>query len=200
MLAQLLFRPLELFLNRGLEQSAAAQGLARELEGRTLGWSVVGTLLDLRLRVSAGRLLVALPDGAAPDACLRGSVLSLGRLLREDPQAPVRDGSVQLTGDTELAERFGELLRLATPDLEQELSRLVGDLLARQVGNATRAFADWSATTGKTVERGVAQFLQEQSRMLPTRAEIDEFSHRVDTLVNDVARAEARIERLKEEL
>lgn len=197
MLAELLFRPLEHFFNRGLEQSTSAQALAQTLEGRSLGFTVEGTPLDLRLKVGGGRIIVALPDGAAPDAVVRGSALSLGRLLREDPQAPVRDGSVQISGDSEVAERFRELLRFATPDLEEELSRLVGDPLARQVGNAARAFGEWSQAAGRSVERGVAEYLQERSQVVPTRAEVDEFARRVEELVNDVERAAVRLDRLE---
>jgi len=200
MLAEFLFRPFELFLNRGLEQSTTAQALAAKLEGRTLGLTVDGTPFDLRVRVAGGRLAVALPDGAAPDACIGGSLLSLGRLMRQDPQAVVRDGAVRMSGDTEIAEHFRELLRFASPDLEEELSRLVGDPIAHEVGSAARAFGAWSEAAGKSLARSVSEYLQEESRVLPTTSELREFGRKVDELVNDVARAEARLQRLKEAL
>jgi ubiquinone biosynthesis protein UbiJ len=197
MLAELLLRPFEALINRGLQQSTSAQAIARGLEGRSLALSVDGTRLDLRLRVTGERLSVALPDGAAPDACIGGSLLSLGRLLRGDPQAPIRDGSVRMTGDTEIAEQFRDLLRFATPDLEEELSRLLGDPLAHQAGNAARALAGWSEAAGRSVARSVSDYLQNESRILPAPGEIREFARAVDELVNDVARAEARIARLQ---
>jgi len=200
MLAELALHPLELLLNRGLQQSTTAQAIARALDGRTLGLTVEGTPFDLRLKVGGERLSVVLPDGAVPDACISGSLLSLGRLLRGDPQAPVRDGAVHLTGDTEIAGQFRELLKYATPDLEEELARLVGDPIAHEVGNAARAFAGWSEAAGRSVARSMSEFLQEESRILPTQSEIREFATRVDDLVNDVARAEARIARLKDGL
>jgi ubiquinone biosynthesis protein UbiJ len=197
MFTDVLFEPFKLFLNRGLSRSTAAQALVGELEGRTLGFVIEGTPLDLRLKVRAGRISVELPDGAAPDAVVSGSPLSLGRLLREDPQAPIRDGSVKMTGDTDIAERFRDLLRLATPNLEDELRRLVGDPIARGVSEATRAFSEWGQTAAREVEQSVSDYLQSGSRALPTRAEVDDFARRVDTLVDDVERAAARIERLE---
>ena len=196
MLADFLIHPLELFLNRGLEQSTTAQALARALESRTLGLTVDGTPFDLRLKVAGERISVTLPDSSAPEARISGSMLSLGRLLREDPQLPLRDGSVRMTGATEVAEQFRDLLRFATPDLEEELSRLVGDPLARQVGNAARAFTAWSEAAGRTMARSMSEYLQEESRILPSRIEVREFAQKVDELVNDVARAEARLQRL----
>lgn len=198
MLAEMLFRPFEALLNRGVAQSTSAQSLAASLEGRILALTLDGTPLDVRLRVSGGRLVVALPDGAAPDASIAGTPLALGRLLRADPQAAVRAGDVRMTGDTDIAERFQALLRFAAPDLEEELSRLVGDPVAHEVGNVARAAGRWSRTAGDSLTRSVSEFLQEESALLPTQAEIRELARGIDELVNDVARAEARIARLKE--
>ncbi|MCE7896815.1 MAG: hypothetical protein DYH19_08605 [Gammaproteobacteria bacterium PRO8] len=198
MLAEMLFRPFEMLVNRGLAQSTSAQTLARGLEGRILGLAIDGTPLDLRLKVSAGRVCLALPDGAAPDATLSGTLLGLGRLLRDDPQAAVREGAVRMTGDTDIANRFRELLRFAAPDIEEELARLLGDPLARQLGNAARAAGAWGSDAGRSVARSVADYLQDEARVVATGCELRAFAEAVDTLANDVARSEARVARLEE--
>ncbi len=198
MFAKILLRPVELLLNRGLAQSTSAQAIARELEGRILGLTVEGTPIDLRLAIAGGRINVSLPDGAAPDASLGGTLLGLGRLLRADPQAAIREGSVHMRGDTEIAGRFRDLLRFATPDFEEELARLVGDPLARQAGNAARTFGEWSTAAGNSVARSVSEYLQHEARVVVAESELSGFARAVDALVNDVARAEARIRRLEE--
>lgn len=199
MLAAFLCRPFELILNRGLGRSTSAQAIARGLEGRSLALIADGTPLDVRIEVTGGRLRVTLPDGAAPDARICGGALSLSRLLRLDPRAPIRDGSVRISGDAEIAEQFRDLLQFATPDLEEELAQLAGDPLAHEVGNGVRAFRRWSRAAGRSVARSMTEYLQEESRMLPTQSEIREFAHAVDDIVNDVARAEARVSRLVDE-
>ncbi len=198
MLAELLFRPFEALLNRGIERSTEAQAIARALDGRVLALTVDGTPFDLRLRIASERAAVTLPEGAAPDASIGGGPLSLGRLLHGDPQAPVRSGMVRMTGDTEIAERFRDLLRAAIPDFEGALSHLVGDPIAHEVGNAARAFTGWGEAAAQDLARGMSEQLQEHSRLLPTRREAREFAEAVDRLVNDVARAETRIRRLEE--
>jgi ubiquinone biosynthesis protein UbiJ len=198
MLAELLFRPFEALLNRGLGQSEIARLVASRLEGRTLALGIDATPFDLRLRVSGGRIAVSLPDGSAADASISGTPLALGRLLGKDPQGAVRDGSVKMSGDVEIAGQFEELLRLASPDLGQELARLVGEPAAREFGSARRAFAEWRETAGADVARGVAEYLQKDSQMLPPGTEVHEFARQVDEFVNGVERAEARVRRLKE--
>jgi ubiquinone biosynthesis protein UbiJ len=199
-LAELLLRPFELMLDRGLAHSTSAQGLARELEGRVLALTVEGTPLDLHLRVAGGRIAVTLADATAPDAAISGTPLALGRLLGQDPQAAVRDGAVRLTGDTDIADRFRALLGFAAPDLEEALARYVGDPVAHQAGNAARALGAWSRTAAQSLARSTAEYLQEESGTLPTRGEVEELATRVDALVNDVDRAEARLRLLEERL
>lgn len=198
MLSEILFLPFEAFLNRGLQQSEAARAQAGRLEGRVLALTIDGTPLDLRLRVGGGRIAVRLPDASAPDASISGTPLALARLLGSEPQAALRDGSVRLAGDAELAGQFQELLRLGSPDLGQELERLVGAPMARELEGARRAFDEWREATGDRLARNVSQYLQSDSRLVPGPAEFADFARRVDELVNDVERAAARIQHLEE--
>ena len=68
----------------------------------------------------------------------------------------------------------------------------------RQVGDAGRAIARWTEAAGDSLARGTADYLQKDSKVLPTADEVREFTRKVDELVNDVERAEARVQRLKE--
>lgn len=199
-LADVLLRPLEKFLNRGLAQSTTAQALAAGLEGRTLRLTVEGTPVDLHLAVSGGRFALMRPGQEPADAALAATPIAFARLLKRAPEDAVRSGDVSMSGDAEIAGRFQELLHYATPDLEDELARLVGDPIAHEVGSAVRAFGAWSRSAGDSVARNVSEYLQEESAILPSPAEIREAARRIDELVNDVDRAEARIRRLKERL
>ena len=191
------FRPLELLANRGIRASTSAQALAGALDGRSMDVRVEGSPLALRVSVAGGGVKIGpAGDEKAPDVLLEGGALSMLRLLRGDPQQPVREGGVRLTGDTELAGQFRELFRLARPDVEEELSALLGDPLAHQLGELARGFGDWSRRAGDSVGRSVGDYLKEERRSLPARAEVDEFVAAVDTLANDVERAAARLERL----
>ncbi len=200
MFAELLLRPFEQLLNRGLAQSTSAQQLARELEGRVLALTIEATPLDFRLTVRSGRICLSLPDGAAPDAAISGTALSLTRLLREDAQALIREGVVRFGGDTEMAAKFRSLLGFAAPDFEEELAKLFGDSVAHQAGNAARGFASWSQAAGESLTRSASEYVQHEARVTPTSGELNEFASRVDTLVNDVARAEARLRQLQQRL
>lgn len=190
-------RPIELLVNRGIGLSSTARAMAVALEGKSLDVRLDGTPATLRLSAREGQVRVT-PAGEAPaTASLAGSPLAMLRLLSGDPQALIREGDVRISGDTDTANQFRDLLHMARPDLEEELSKLVGDPLAHQVGNLARGFADWGARAAGSVSRSVGEYLTEERQALPTRAEADEFCREVDRVANDVERAEARLNRLK---
>jgi len=196
------FRPLELLVNRGIGLSSTAGAMAAALEGRTLEIRLEGTPLALRLEAAAGQVRVRPASSAAApaDARLAGSPLAMTRLLAGDPQALIREGEVRLTGDTDVANQFRDLLHMARPDLAEELSKLVGDPLAHQVAGVARELGALGSRAANAFARSLGEYLTEERGTLPTRAEADEFYQAVDRTANDVARAEARLQHLKNRL
>lgn len=198
-ITRILLRPLEGLLGRGLAGSSSAQAVASELEGRSLGLVVDGLPIKLRLHVDQGRLRMEPADGEPADATLSGTALAFGRLLRDDPQAAIREGWIHLEGDTDTADRFRDLLHFAAPDLEEELARLTGDTLAHQAGLGVRRMRAWGQAAGDKALHRSAEWLRGDAGLVPTAAELDDFAAAVDMLVDDIARAEARIGLLQQE-
>lgn len=189
------YQPLAGLLNRGIRASASARGVARTLEGRRLGLSLDPPGLQLTLRIENGELEAG-PAGDS-DARLSGSLLGFGRMLFSDPEAVLRSGAVTLQGDTDVAEGFQALLKFARPDAEEELSRVIGDVAAHEVGEAARGLRNWTRLAATSLGRSLTEYLQEERRDLPTRHEVNEFIADVDRIANDVERAAARFDRLQ---
>ena len=133
----MLTAPSSNLLNRGLPRSPRARALCAELCGKSLAIEA-RDLTRLRLRCN-GATLDVVRDAAPADASLRGGALSLLGLLGGSPQALLQSGAVTIGGDTELAQQFHELLVLLRPDPEEELSLLLGDVPAHQLGGLARA-------------------------------------------------------------
>jgi ubiquinone biosynthesis protein UbiJ len=184
-------------LNRNIAGSSRARALCAKLEGRSLAVHVEAPLpLHLGVRVAQGVVHFDRAPPGESDATVTGTPLALLALVGRDSQARLRDGTVRLTGDGEIVQSFHELLQAARPDLEEEVSRLVGDVPAHQLGNLARSLSGWSRRSFATFTTNVAEYLQEESRDLVTRTEADEFNSAVDDLREAADRLEARIERL----
>jgi ubiquinone biosynthesis protein UbiJ len=189
--------PLESVLNRNIAGSAAARRLCKQLEGRTLALQFTGLSLNLFFRSDGERMTIETTSADQPAATLSGTPLSFMRLAGPSPEAAIRAGAIHIQGDAEVAQAFSELLKQAQPDIEEELSRIIGDVAAHQVGNVARAALGFGRRAVDTFTQNVAEYLQEEGRDLPTRTEADEFIAGVDQLRDDVARFEARIALLR---
>jgi ubiquinone biosynthesis protein UbiJ len=108
--------------------------------------------------------------------------------------------AARIVGDAEVAERYRELFALARPDLEEELSRLIGDLPARRLSLAAQGALGWVKRFGRTARENVAEYLQEESRDLVAKPEVEEFVQGVDRLRDTAERVEARLLRIEQRL
>ena len=188
---------LESALNRGISRSSSARGLCRELNARTLSVNVSGGP-EFKLSVDQDRVKAERveADSPSPDVQLSASPMALLRMLVRDPEGPFRDGSAKLSGDAETAEGFRALLTFASPDAEEELSRIIGDVPARQVSQALSAVASWGEKSALSLGRSLAEYLTEETRTVVSPYELDWFNQEVNQLVNDVDRTSQRIERM----
>jgi ubiquinone biosynthesis protein UbiJ len=183
---------LEKVLNRGLPRSPRARQLCADLAGRSV--AIVAPDI-LRLRVSSnGQTLVVTRDDAPANATLRGGTLSLLALASDSAQSVIQRGDVAISGDSDVAQGFRELARLLRPDLEEELSLLIGDVPAHQLGRLARLAAAWSERAAHTTLRNLAEYLGHERGDLVSRNEGEQFLRGVDALRESVDRLQARLE------
>ena len=191
----MLTETIENVLNRGLPRSPRARQLCRELQGHRVGVEVSGFA---RLVVeSTGETLQLKRDAiVTTEAEIIGGPFSLLALAGEAPEAVVQRGDVEIRGDVELAQRFRELAMLLRPDIEEEVSKVIGDVPAHHLGRFARAAFGWTRNAAATQVRNAAEFLAHERQHLVPRAEADQLLNGVDTLRENVDRLEARIELL----
>jgi len=194
---QPLLEKLAAVLNRNVAQSNRASALTVQLDGRTLSLVLEGTPLTLYFRVADGRIAIDSGQPGDADASLSGSPLALLSLAGPGAEDRLRGSAIRIAGDAEVAQRFRDLLQQAQPDFEEELSRVVGDVAAHRVAGLARGLLDWGRKAAGSLSTSVAEYLQEESRDLPTRIEVEEFLEAVDRLRESADRLEARLARLE---
>jgi ubiquinone biosynthesis protein UbiJ len=188
----------EALLNRCIDSSARAAVLARRLEGSSLQVDVDG-IARIRLTAQRGRLALLAGDDSRADAVISGSLPALLQLLKAAPRG-AGFAAAQIRGDAEIADRYRELIALARPDPEEELSRWIGDLPARRVSQFASGALEWARRARRTAALNIAEYLQEESRDLVNKTELEEFLRGVDELRDTAERVGARLGRLEARL
>jgi ubiquinone biosynthesis protein UbiJ len=189
----------EVLLNRSMDASAKAAALAGRLEGTALQLDVDG-ISRIRVSVHHGRLALLAGEDAAADAVISGSLPALLQLFKGGPARGPGKAAAQIRGDAEIADRYRQLLMLAKPDPEEELSRWIGDFPARRLWQLAERAREFAGRARRTVGENIVEYLQEESRDLVNRTELDEFLQGVDELRETSDRIEARLSRLEARL
>lgn len=186
---------IENVLNRGLPRSPRARTLCKELQGHRVAVEVSG--FTRFVVESTGESLKLVRDASlAAEAEIAGGPLSLLALAGDSPEAVLQRGDVTIRGDVDLAQKFRELALLLRPDLEEELSKVIGDLPAHQIGRIAAAALEWTRSAASTTARNFAEYFAHERGDLVSRAEGDQLLKGIDTLRENVDRIEARIELL----
>jgi len=181
-------------LNRGLPRSPRARQLLAELEGRTLDIDVRDLV---KLRVSSNGLTLEIEQtrGDTPaSATITGGPLSLLALSGDSGQAVIQRGDVRISGDTDVAQSYRELAQLLRPDLEEELSLVIGDVPAHQLARLARLGGRFGQRAAQTTLQNLAEYLGHERGDLVSRNEGDEFLRGVDAVREAADRLEARLD------
>jgi len=190
-----LLRPLVLLINRQINATTPAREICADISGSVIAIRVKNSALATYFHVHDNRITLTGLYAEEPDVVITGSLLSLAKLATPAATQAIRDGSVELHGDAHTAQAFEQLLRYARPDVEEELSILLGDTVAQNLGEFARRLRDWGEEARDTMRQNLTEYLQEESRAVPSQHEVDMFRQNVDTLRDDVARFEARLNR-----
>ena len=192
-------RPVTNVLNRNIRATTPAHELCAKLTGTVVAIRVRSTALAAWFVVGEDALELKTDCDADPDVVISGSLLTLARMTGESGTSALRDGSLELTGDPHLAGDFQKMLAYARPDIEEELSGVVGDTVAHRLGDFARGVSNWSRGARSTMGANIREYLQEESQDLPSRYEVDRFTDKVNALRDGVDRLEARISHLRDE-
>jgi ubiquinone biosynthesis accessory factor UbiJ len=182
----------EAVLNRNIAASTRAAALAKRLEGTSLQVDVDG-ITRVRMTCCGGRTALLAGDDSPADAVVSGSAPALMQMFRAGtPNAQTRT-SVQIRGDAEIANLYRDLFAAARPDLEEELSRWVGDMPARHLSLLAKSVRTWARRARRAAAENIAEYLQEEGRDLVTKTEMAEFLRGVDGVRESLDRIEARL-------
>jgi ubiquinone biosynthesis protein UbiJ len=184
--------------NRYLQLDPEAAARMAGLQGHCIALELRGLDLTLYLVPQADGVRLLQDSDCEPDTVLSGTPLGMASLgLGGNTEQTLFSGEVSISGDVETGQAFKAILDTLDIDWEEQLSRLTGDVVAHQLGNAARSVHRFLAHTRRTLEQDSGEYLQQELRVLPSRIETENFMAGVTRLAMDTDRLAARIKRLQ---
>ncbi|MGY6277599.1 ubiquinone biosynthesis accessory factor UbiJ [Methylomonas sp. MgM2] len=193
----LLIAALETGINAYLMLDDRLEDYLTPMAGKVLAVHITSLDLTLYLCPGYGRLqLIEHYEGEA-DATLCGSLSALGLMgFSATPMRSLFKGKVKISGDTLLAQKFQRLFEKLDFKLEAKLARYTGERFAHGLAGVLRGSRDWTEHSLTSFRLNLEEFLQEETRDLPAKAEAEIIFQEIDACRSDVDRIEARIDRL----
>lgn len=192
----MLTEAIENLLNRNLGDSPRARASCAELKGRRLKLVVQDLGISIAIESLGDSLRLSREVHGEFHVEVEGSPVNLIAMAGPSPERLLKTGAVQVRGEVELLQRYRDLVVLLKPDIEEELSRWLGDSPAHRVASLARSALSFGRRGADTAVRNAAEYFAHETRDLVPRAEAEAFLAEVDRLREDVDRAAARIDAL----
>lgn len=193
---------LETAMNNYLQLDPELLPKLKPLEGKILAVLLNEVDITLYFSPSAHGISVYSSISTEPDATLSGSVINLLRLgltRGSDANRKLFAHDLHVKGDTEFGFEFKRIIDSMEIDWEEHLSRIVGDVVAHNLGEFTRGLQATGAQVKSSMQRNVSEFIQEEAQLSPPREAVEDFYSDIAVLRDDVDRLEARLHRLQQE-
>ena len=178
-------------INHLLRSASWARDALGRHAGKTARFEVFPFAVSLTV-LDSGEVAPAAAD-AAPAATVK---LAPGLMLR----LAARDASawreIGITGDTDFAAAIHHVTRNLRWDVEEDLSRVFGDIAAHRMAETGRTFQRWGEQAVENTGRAFAEYWTEEQPLIAGARDLEEFGRAVDQLRDDAARLEKRIEQL----
>lgn len=187
-----MFKPLIQFvLQHLMQQNSWTAPLLQPYAHKTLriDFKVAQVMLTI---LNSGELAIA-SDSATADATIHLPPSLAMRLLRQDPLAY---SLIKIEGDATLGMEVGKILSAIRWDVEDDLSKIVGDIAAYQVVQLGQEKLQHWHGQAKNLGEMLVEYWQEERPIIAKKIHIEQFNRSVDRLREDTDRLEQRVEKL----
>ena len=189
-----LFKPFELAINAALAQDPESQAKLTAFDQRSIAIEISDLNKTIFVLVRQEQLKLASVHEQSADLTISGQALTLAK-LGSAPDS-LFSADIEIHGDVQFAKQLRDLVDGFDFDWEQQLARVTGDTLAYPLAHTIRQLNNWVKNSHQSVQYNIAEYLREESHILPDQSQIKEYLSDIDTLRADTDRLAARITRL----
>jgi ubiquinone biosynthesis protein UbiJ len=178
-------------INHLLRSASWARDVLRRHAGKTARFEVFPFVAALTV-LESGEVAPA-GANAAPAATVK---LAPGLLLRLAARDESAWREINIAGDTDFASAIHHVTRNLRWDVEEDLSRVFGDVAAHRMAQTGRTLQRWGEQAVENTGRAFAEYWTEEQPLIAGGRDLEAFGRAVDQLRDDAARLEKRIENL----
>jgi len=182
------------FLQHLTEQNNWSREYLQPFAGKVVQFNFVLAKANL-LILEDGSLALG-GETCAPEATIHAPPSLALRIMAGDEAAKML---LKVDGDTHLATEISKVLQHMRWDIEEDLSKVVGDIAAFKIGEVSKKMFTETKKQSINAAEMLSEYWQEEKNILAKKRHVEAFNANVDALVSDVARFEKRLQKLQKE-
>ncbi len=184
-------------INRYLHLDPASSDRLKLLNGKSIAVELLPIHVTLYCHFSLTGVTVQSDTLEATDAQLRGTPLQMmGAMLDKDNRQRFFAEDLQIEGNASVAQHALALFDQLHLDVDEHLSKWLGDIPAHHIGRTFRDMTGWLNKTKNTLLQNINEYVHEEALWLPQREALQDFFTDIDNLRMDVDRLEVRVKQL----
>ena len=188
----------ETALNQAIALAPHSHQELNTLSGTLLGVDITSLDLTLYIELVTGTEIRLMSHcEREPDAFVCGTLEDFGALATsDDPAATLINSGIELQGSSASLITLQQVISRMEIDWEAPLVDVLGDVMGHQIAEGLRRFFRWGEGARASLKRQVSEYLLEEGRLTPPKAELEHFYDAVQSVAMRVERAQSRIEKL----
>ena len=151
--------------------------------------------LSLKFKVNNEGRLTVNDSEAQVDAYIQMTIKSLIQLITQK-----KKNGITVKGNLDLANDFSKVIEDLEWDMEEDLSRFIGDIPATEITKIGKKILSGTKNNVKNLAENFIEYWQEENKILSKNDDLEIFNNSVDRLEEDVDRVEAKIKNYIKEL
>ena len=187
---------LEQLINRALKLDEETRARLDDVNGKVVQLNITTPIPALvTFSITDRHVYVSGHHDGDVDTTIKGSLSSLQSLMRNNDA--IHRGEASIEGDIATGNALKGMASSLDIDWEEQISPLVGDTVAHQLGVASRKLASWFDRTSQSMKANTREYLEEEVEFVAPANMLRHFADSVDDMQSAVDRLEARLKQLE---
>ena len=187
---------LEQLINRALKLDEETRARLDDVNGKVVQLNITSPIPALvTFSITDRHVYVSGHHDGDVDTTIKGSLSSLQSLMRNNDA--IHRGEASIEGDIATGNALKGMASSLDIDWEEQISPLVGDTVAHQLGVASRKLASWFDRTSQSMKANTREYLEEEVEFVAPANMLRHFADSVDDMQSAVDRLEARLKQLE---
>lgn len=147
--------------------------------------------IEMYFKINAQGLLVLTEKEVIPDTSIFMKVNSFFNQIISN-----KNKDISIQGDIDLAKEVSEILKKIRWDVEEDLSKIVGDVAANRLGRIGKNFLSGSKSAAINIAEAFKEYWEEENPLIAKKFRVERLLNDIDLISEDVDRLEAKINNL----